>query len=104
MTSGYVVSSASWFDSGYMLLPVYGFFGVLFPYSAQCLVLSGPRCAPVTELRRRFPCRGAEAESHGLAVQQTIVIRQSLFHKVIDVPGVKVCELVGPCAHAQGQD
>ena len=27
MTSGYVVSSASWFDSGHMLLPVYVFVG-----------------------------------------------------------------------------
>ena len=44
-----VFFSASWFDSGYMLLPVYWFFDVLFPYSAQCLVLSGPRYAPATE-------------------------------------------------------
>ena len=66
MTSGYVVFSASWIDSGYMLLPVYGFWGVLFPYSAQCSVLCGPRYALVTELRRRLPLRAAEADPHGL--------------------------------------
>ena len=33
MLSGYVVFSASWFDSGYMSRPVYG---GLFPYSAHC--------------------------------------------------------------------
>ena len=47
MLSRYVVFSASWFDSGYMLRPVYGSLRCFFPYSAQCLVLSG----------RRFHCR-----------------------------------------------
>ena len=36
-------------------------------------------------------------------VWRTIEIPQSLFDKVIDIPDVKVCELVGPCAQAQGQ-
>ena len=37
-TSGVAVFSASWFDSGNIFVPVYGFWGVLSPYSAQCLV------------------------------------------------------------------
>ena len=60
-TSGVAVFSASWFDSGYILMPVYEFLGVLSPYSAQCLVLSGPRYAPVTEFASSIPlswCRG----------------------------------------------
>ena len=60
MISGNAVSSASWFDSGYMLLPVYGFW-CIFPYSLQCLVLSGPRYAPVTEFTSLISlswCRG----------------------------------------------
>ena len=35
MTSGYVVFSASWFDSGYMLLPVYGGFCMNFFFSLR---------------------------------------------------------------------
>ena len=34
-TSGYVVFRASWFDSGYMLLPVYGFFWGVSVFSAK---------------------------------------------------------------------
>ena len=41
------IFGASWFDSGYMLLPVYG--SLLFPYTAQFLVLSGTCYASVTE-------------------------------------------------------
>ena len=38
---------------------------------------------------RRYSCRGAEAISHGLAVQQTIDIHQlQFFNEVIDVPVV----------------
>ena len=42
-------------------MPVYGYLGVLSPYSAQCLVLSGPRCALATEFASSIPlswCRG----------------------------------------------
>ena len=41
------------------------FLETVFPYTAQCLVLSGTCCASVTEFRRRHYCRGAEAVSHG---------------------------------------
>ena len=58
-TSGFIsVLSASWFDSGYMFLPVYG--GIctrilrsilvllsFLPYTAHCLVLSGTCYASV---------------------------------------------------------
>ena len=60
-TSRVAVFSASWFDSGYLFMPVYGFLGVLSPYSAQCLVLCGPRYALVTEFASSIPlswCRG----------------------------------------------
>ena len=44
---------------------------------------------------RRFSCHGAEADSHGLAVQQTIVILQLQFmNKVIDVPGMQVAKVL----------
>ena len=36
-------------------------------------------------LRHRFPCRGAEADSHGLAIPQL-----QLLDKVIDGPVVRV--------------
>ena len=35
VTSGHIVCSASWFDSGYMLLPVYGFVGTVSVYNAM---------------------------------------------------------------------
>ena len=77
-TSGNAVFSASWFDSGYMLLPFYAFLVEFFPYSAQFLVLSGPRCARVTEVassislswcRGRFPrpCCSADHSSSPVA-------------------------------------
>ena len=58
-TSGFIsVFSASWFDSGYMFLPVYGGFCTrilrsilvllsLLPFTAHCLVLTGTCCAAV---------------------------------------------------------
>ena len=52
-------------------------------------------------LRSRFPCRGAEADSHGLAVQQTKVIPQLQFlDKVIDGPVVRVVLVFPGRSHA----
>ena len=47
-----------------------------------------------------FSCRDAEADSHGLVDHgdSPAALRRGGY-----VPGVKVCELVGPCAQAQGQ-
>ena len=134
-TSGYVVFCASWFDSGYIFMPVYVRCGCCF--TAQFLVLSGTCYASVTELAvtmhlslcsflssfghrclspvwtrrsgtwrsaknsdfpqlqfiagRRFPCRGAEADSRGLDVQQTVEFLQLQFiDKVFDVSVVQV--------------
>ena len=84
MTSGYVVFSASWFDSGYMLRPVYGSLRGLFPYSAQCLVLSG----------RRFLCRGAEADSNGLDCSADHSSSPVLLNTVIAVPVVQGVQVV----------
>ena len=51
--------------------------------------------------RRRFPCRGAEADFHGLAVQQTIVLLQlQLLDKVIDGP-IFSCRSLARCVQRQ---
>ena len=42
---------------------------------------------------RRFSCHGAEAVSHGLAVQQTIEILLLILNTVIDVPVVQVVQV-----------
>ena len=48
---------------------------------------------------RRFSCRGAEADSHGLAVEQTMVIpRLQFLNEVIDVPGMQVVQVLPLCA------
>ena len=48
---------------------------------------------------RRFSCRGAEANSHGLAVQQTMVIpRLQFLNEVIDVLVVLVVQVFSPVA------
>ena len=49
ITSGCVVFRASWFDSGYRCMPVVR-LRLLFPYSAQCLVLCGTSSASVSVL------------------------------------------------------
>ena len=42
-----------------------------------------------------FSCRGAEADFHGLAVQQTTVIHQLQFlDEVINVPGMQVVQVL----------
>ena len=104
-TSEYVVFSASWFNSGYMLLPVYVVVGTASVYSAMlvpqwymlcvshgvsCWLRCTSRCVPPWfsgpdalhhgwygpegQLRasavavrqgRRHPCRFADADSHG---------------------------------------
>ena len=44
---------------------------------------------------RRFSCRGAEADSHDLAVQQIMVIpRLQFLYEVIDVPGMQVVKVL----------
>ena len=84
---------------------------------AVCEKLCDLTVAACGSLRQHL-CRGAEADAHGL-VQETIEILQLQYtDKVIDVfcagpalecrrggdgPGVVLCELVGPCAQAQGQ-
>ena len=53
-----------------------------------------------------FPCRGAEAGPHGLAVQQTIVTPQFRVDKVVDAPVLQVLLLphvVHTPVVAQGQ-
>ena len=98
------VSALLGFDSGYMSLPVYGFFLVaLFPYSAQCLLLSGPRYALVTEFassislswcRGRFPrscCSADHSNSHLQLLDKVIdgpVVRVVLFFRVVHMPVV----------------
>ena len=64
MTSGYVVFR---FDSGFLLLPVYRFWGsIVFVYSARNAWFSVVHAMRQSRsLRRRFPCRGAEAVSCG---------------------------------------
>ena len=60
-TSGNSVFSAFWFNSWYIFVPVYGFLRVLSPYSAQCLVLRGPRYPLVAEFASSISlswCRG----------------------------------------------
>ena len=103
LTSGYGVFSASWFDSGYTVLPVYGFMGVLFPYTAQCFVLSGTCYASVTEFSSWFRCtsrcvpscrrQATDACHHGRygpegavrgSVQKTADFPQFQFIKVVD--------------------
>ena len=88
-----VVFGASWFDSGYMLLPVYGFWGALFPYTAHCLVLRGTRYTSVTEFassislswsRGRFPWSYCSADHSN---------SPELLNTVIDVPVVQVAQL-----------
>ena len=50
-------------------------------------------------------CRGAEADSHGIAVQQTMVIPQLQFlNEVIDVPVVQVVRLPGWWSQLQFSD
>ena len=44
---------------------------------------------------RRFSCRGADADSHGHAFQQTMVIpRLQFLYEVIDVPGMQVVQVL----------
>ena len=87
------VCFGAWFDSGYMLCDTWVLMSccqstkawVLFPFTAQCLVLCGTCCASVTwcfwsdsaencgysavavHRRSSISCRSAEADSHGLA-------------------------------------
>ena len=42
----------------------------------------------------KFSCRGAEADSHGLAVQQTIETLQLRVDKVVDAPNLQVVHVV----------
>ena len=88
-TSGSAVFSVS----GCVLLPVYVFLGVLIPYSAQCLVLSGPRYALVTEFasstslswrRGSFPwsCCSADHSNSPVAALGPVV-RVVLFFRVV---------------------
>ena len=43
---------------------------------------------------RRFSCRGAQVDSHGPAVQQTMVYPQLHFlYEVVDVPGMQVVQV-----------
>ena len=112
----YVVFSASWFDSGYMLLTsLHGGFcmNFLFLYVVTrilrsilvllsvarvwwtwCPCFSLQKTADFPQLQfiagRRFPCRGAEADSNGLDVQHTIEFPQLLLYMVVDVPVVQV--------------
>ena len=63
----------------------------------------GQAAVPVLQRRRHF-LHGAEAEFHGLAVQQTIVIHQLQFlNEVIDVPGMQVVQVsvVARCVQRQ---
>ena len=59
----------------------------------------GGRC-PCGAGRAGHSCRDAEADPHGLVDHgdSPAALRRGGY-----VPGVKVCELVGPCAQAQGQ-
>ena len=98
MISGYVVFSASWSDSWYMLRPVYGSCGVCFPCTAQCLVLSGTCYASVMDFAyhgRGFSCHGVEAVSHGLDCSADHINSSVLLNTVIDVPVVQGVQVVG---------
>ena len=78
-------------------------------YVAWCLWFRLQKTVDFPQLQffvgRRFSCHGAEADSHGLAVQQTIVIFQLQFmNKVINVPGMQVVQVlpvVASCVQRQ---
>ena len=75
------------------------FFGSIVSIFSAML---GPQwfslCASYGSSRRRFPCRGAEADFHGLAVQQTIVIPQlQLLDKVLDY--VSLLQFINKVVH-----
>ena len=65
-------------------------------YEAFCFRLQKTAGNPQLQFidGRRFSCRGAQAESHGPAVQQTMVFPQLHFlYEVIDVPGMQVVQV-----------
>ena len=71
--------------------------------TAQTADNCGNSAVAVLQGRRHFR-HGAEADFHGLAVQQTIVIPQLQFlSEVIDVPGVQVVQVsvVARCVQRQ---
>ena len=68
-------------------------------FNHRCSVLH--KTAEIPQLQfivgRRFSCPGTEADSHGLAVQQTMVIpRLQFLYEVIDVPVVLVVQVFIP--------
>ena len=76
------VSNSCWFNTGYMLLQFTEAFGV--STAENCGV-----SAVAVHHGRRLLLHGAQADFHGLAVQQTIGIPQFQFlNEVIDVPVV----------------
>ena len=84
--------SALWIDRGYIFMSVYR--GLVC-----CSELQKTAENPQLQVTdgRRFSCRGAEANSHGLAVQQTMVIpRLQFLNEVIDVPVVLVVQVFIP--------
>ena len=93
--------SASWFDSGYIFASLRVFESSLrVQRNAWSSVVHAMR--QLRSLRRRFLCRGAEVDSHGLAVQQTIEIPQlQLLDKVIDDPVVRVVLFFSCRSHAR---
>ena len=66
-------------------------------YVAWCLWFQQQKTVDSPQLQffvgRRFSCHGAEAVSHGLAVQQTIEILLLILNTVIDVPVVQVVQV-----------
>ena len=80
------VSSSCWFNTGYMCTSGYG--GFVVQTAENCGV-----SAVAVHDGRRYSCRGAEAVSHGLAVQQTIEILLLILNTVIDVPVAQVVQV-----------
>ena len=80
------VFRASWLDSGYMCTSGHGAFMV------QTAENCGVSAVAVHD-GRRYPRRGAEAVSHGLAVQQTIEILLLILNTVIDVPVAQIVQV-----------
>ena len=81
--------SALWFDGGYTFMSVDR--GLVCCSELQ-KIAENPQLQFIDG--GRISCRGAEANSHGLAVQQTIVVpRLQFLNEVIDVPVVLVVQV-----------
>ena len=85
------VFSASWFDSGYMLLPVYGFWSIVSVFSARLGSQWSTLCASYGVCVVDFAVVVQRPIPMVFAVQQTIVISQlQLLDQVIDGRVVRV--------------